>query len=85
MAKKIEFPRHLYKGDGEIQWNHGLTYDKIYVTDKNQYDKAIKKGFIDDFEEALYGEKAEYEIIEDDVEPESIDKPGNVVVAMDDF
>ncbi len=52
---KIEFPRHLYKKDGPIKWNHGLTYSRDLVTNRKEYDASINNGFVDNFEEALYG------------------------------
>lgn len=63
---KLEFPRHLYKGNGSIEWNYGLSYDRIYVKNKKEYDNAIEKGFIDDFDEALFGDPIE-DTDEDDI------------------
>jgi len=56
MGKKISFPRNVYKKDGPIKWNRGITYSTEYVTDKTEYEAALKAGYLDDFNEALLGD-----------------------------
>jgi len=61
VKKGIIFPRHVYKNGGPLVWGKDYHYTSKYVTDKASYDKALEAGFVDDFDEALFGEIAEYE------------------------
>lgn len=56
--KEIKFPRTLYKKDGpETLCSAGKKYEysSELVENKEEYNAAIKAGYLDDFNEALFG------------------------------
>jgi hypothetical protein len=68
------FPRTLYKSGGPFKWGKGKNYSSILVEDEDELKAAIKTGFIDSFQEALFPSKenSELEIAEVD---EDLTKP----------
>jgi hypothetical protein len=75
MAKKVEFPRHVYRKGGPLKWNRGITYSREYVTNETEYNAALKAGYIDDFNEALLGDgntvKGAFKVVEESKEEET--------------
>ena len=60
MAKNKEiskFPTNLYKKGGELTWGKGFKYSTVYVKDEDQYSDALKAGYIDSFQDALFGKE----------------------------
>lgn len=69
MAKKIKFPRTLYKkadrdDDTAIKWGkwktgspkQGGAYHSLVVDNQDELDTALEMGYLDDLEQAVYGE-----------------------------
>lgn len=59
-APKSRFPRNLYKKGGPLVWGKKEnTYSTVLVEDEEQFEIATKEGYLDDFNEALFGEEEE--------------------------
>jgi len=59
----MDFPRTVYKSPGKTRYNKTITYDAIIVRDEKELMMCEKKGFIDNFNDALFLKKAK--VIED--------------------
>jgi len=60
MAKKKEderFPRTLYKKGGKFTWGHGKEYSSEVVENEEEFNAAVKAGWLDDFNEAIFGKE----------------------------
>ena len=75
MAKSKDFPRTLYKkadrdDSTAMRWGRwktgspkeGGSYHSLIVNDQTEMDTAIEMGYLDSFDQALFGER---EIVED--------------------
>lgn len=56
-AEPERFPRHLYKKGGKLEWGHKIKYSQVLVTSEEEFEIAVKEGYTDDFNEALFGEE----------------------------
>lgn len=69
MAKSKEFPRYLYKkadrdDDSAKKWGkwktgspkQGGAYHSLIVNNQEEFDAALEMGYVDSFEQALFGE-----------------------------
>ena len=66
--KDDRFPRHVYKKGGDLIWGHGVEYSAKYVENEEEFKSALKAGYIDDFNDALFSKvsKKKEEIKVDD-------------------
>lgn len=69
MAKKLKFPRTLYKSADRDdstakkwgKWKSGSpkqggVYHALVVDNQEEFDTALEMGYVDNFEQALFGE-----------------------------
>lgn len=52
-----EYPRTMYKKGGLSVWGKDHKYSSIIVADKDEEEVAEDNGYLDSFEDALFGEE----------------------------